>query len=149
MPKKKVETLPPEMPRPIVTTEYEEYTEPEETMLPDYPCVNPAFEGLSPEEIVAQLSLDEKASQMVQGQYSKLPSAEMEINCYGSVLSYDQTRWPSAELEEWKQGIAESFTSEIYSARLTDHVNVTNVQVFMKEDELKPLFGEKAEGSDA
>ena len=54
-----------------------------------------------------------------------------------------------AELEEWKQGIAESFTSEIYSALLADHVNVTNVQVFMKEDELKPLFGEKAEGSDA
>lgn len=103
MPKKKVETLPPEMPRPIETTEYEEYTEPEETTLPDYPCINPAFEGLSPEEIVAQLSLDEKAAQMVQGQYSKLPSAEMEINCYGSVLSYDQSRWPSADLDEWKQ----------------------------------------------
>lgn len=54
-----------------------------------------------------------------------------------------------AELEEWKQGIAESFSAEIYGALLADHVNVTNVQVFMKEDELKPLFDENQECADA
>ena len=39
------------------------------------------------------------------------------------------------ELEEWKKGIAESFEGEIMNALLADHVNVTNVQVFPKEEE--------------
>lgn len=119
MPKKKVETLPSDMPRPINETEesfFDDFTEPDETTLPDYPCINPAFEGLSAEEIVAQLSLEDKAAQMVQGEFSSLPQGEMEINCYGSVLSYDQTEWPSKSLEDWRQITRDYQTAALMSA---------------------------------
>jgi hypothetical protein len=54
------------------------------------------------------------------------------------------------DLADWKRGIAESFSAEIYSALLADHVNVTNVQVFMKEEDgTRPLFEEDPEGENA
>lgn len=46
------------------------------------------------------------------------------------------------EMEEWKQGIAESFSGEIMNALLADHVSVANVQIFMKDEEEEPACAE-------
>lgn len=99
LPKKHVETTPSDLPRPIVTTAPTEPTEPEPT-LPDYPCINPAFTDLSASEICALLTLEQKASQMVQGANYEMPLEEMQYNCYGSVLSYYSV-WPPISHEEW------------------------------------------------
>ena len=99
-PKKHVETTPQDLPRPIQTTEPSEETIPEET-LPDYPCINPSFEDLTAEEICAMLTVEQKANQMIQGANYKMPLDDMQINCYGSVLSY-YSSWPALTHEEWK-----------------------------------------------
>ncbi|MBR3057636.1 MAG: glycoside hydrolase family 3 protein [Clostridiales bacterium] len=100
MPKKHVETTPSDMPTMTTVPEDIYVTDPEET-LPDYPCVNPAFAGLSAEEICAQLTLEQKASQMIQGTVYSMPEEDMRDNCYGSVLSYYQSQWPSKTVEQW------------------------------------------------
>ncbi|MBO4928161.1 MAG: glycoside hydrolase family 3 protein [Clostridiales bacterium] len=102
MPKKHVETTPSDLPRPIEKTE--ETTEPEivETTLPPYHCVNPKFEDLSAEEICELLTVEEKASQMVQGANYQMPLEEMQKNCYGSVLSH-YAEWPALPADEWSE----------------------------------------------
>ncbi len=64
------------------------------------PGVKPTYIGLSAEEIVELMTLEEKASQMVQGTNYNLSRDEMSANCYGSVLSYDGN-WPSIEYSRW------------------------------------------------
>lgn len=49
------------------------------------------------------------------------------------------------EMEEWKKGIAESFSGEIMNALIADHVSVANVQIFMKDDEEVPACAEESE----
>jgi len=105
-PQKHVETTPADPPRMTDISETLEETEVEET-LPDYPCVNPYLEGRSPEEIVSMLSLDEKAAQMCQGTCSHMSTDMMMEYCYGSVLSYDQSLWPSLTVEQWKDRVRE------------------------------------------
>ena len=101
MPKKHVETTPSDLPRPIEHTSETEPPETEET-LPPYHCVNPKFEDLSAEEICALLTLEEKASQMMQGANYEMPLEEMQQNCYGSVLSH-YPQWPAAPQDEWME----------------------------------------------
>lgn len=48
------------------------------------------YEGMTPEEIVATLTLEQKAAQMVQGAIYSLNYNDMANNCYGSVLSQDE-----------------------------------------------------------
>lgn len=78
-------------------------SEPVET-IPDLPLVNPNFEGLSASEICATLTLEEKASQMVQGAYYNLSTNDMKENCYGSVLSYG---YPCNTNSEWLDFVRE------------------------------------------
>ena len=103
-PKNHVETTPSDLPRPTVTTTEPEPTEPEVT-LPPYHCINPKFEGLSAQEICALLTLEEKASQMVQGANYNMPLDEMQKNCYGSVLSH-YPEWPASPQEEWAEVVS-------------------------------------------
>ncbi|MBR2751912.1 MAG: glycoside hydrolase family 3 protein [Clostridiales bacterium] len=105
MPQKHVETTPSDLPtHTTYADEIVESQEPEET-LPDYPCVNPAFDGLSAEEICSMLSLEDKAAQMVQGACYLMDKEDMQDKCYGSVLSYDQSLWPSFTLEQWQERV--------------------------------------------
>ncbi|MBO4474511.1 MAG: hypothetical protein J5750_06325, partial [Clostridiales bacterium] len=99
MPKKHVETTPSDLPRPIEHTTETEPPETEET-LPPYHCINPKFEDLSASEICALLTLEEKASQMMQGANYEMPLDEMQANCYGSVLSH-YPDVPAMPMDEW------------------------------------------------
>ena len=101
MPKKHVETTPSDLPRPTEKTESttEESLETAPT-LPPYHCINPSFDGLAAEEICEMLTVEEKASQMVQGANYRMPLEEMQKNCYGSVLSH-YPDWPALTHEEW------------------------------------------------
>ena len=101
VPEKHVETTPSDLPRSIEHTTETEPPETEET-LPSYHCVNPKFEDLSASEICALLTLEEKASQMMQGANYEMPLDEMQENCYGSVLSH-YPEWPAAPQEEWME----------------------------------------------
>ena len=105
MPQKHVETTPSDL--PTQTTYFDDSGETQETeeTLPEYPCVNPAFEGLSAEEICSMLSLDEKAAQMVQGACYRIASEDMTEHCYGSILSYDQSLWPSLTVDQWQERV--------------------------------------------
>ena len=85
-------TLPPEE-----TTE--ETVAPTPTPEPK-PGINEAYIGKTPEEIVAMMTLEEKASQMVQGANYNLSRDMMAENCYGSVLSYNGN-WPSTDVDRW------------------------------------------------
>ena len=99
LPKSHKETTPADLPRPIDRTSETEETETEET-LPPFHCINPKFEDLSAEEIVSLLTIEEKASQMMQGANYEMPLDEMQSNCYGSVLShYDDV--PAMPADEW------------------------------------------------
>lgn len=50
------------------------------------------YAGMEAEEIVATLTLEQKAAQMVQGAIYSMSNSDMENNCYGSVLSQGQNR---------------------------------------------------------
>lgn len=55
----------------------------------------------SVEDILARLTLDQKAAQMVQGAVYNVTNADMKENCYGSILStYGEN---SLDAKEWKQ----------------------------------------------
>lgn len=55
----------------------------------------------SVEDILARLTLDQKAAQMVQGAVYNVTNAAMKENCYGSILStYGEN---SLDAKEWKQ----------------------------------------------
>lgn len=55
----------------------------------------------SAEDILARLTLDQKAAQMVQGAVYNVTNAAMKENCYGSILStYGEN---SLDAKEWKQ----------------------------------------------
>lgn len=57
------------------------------------PIVNlEQYAGMTPEEIVATLTLEQKAAQMVQGAIYSLSTGEMELYGYGSVLSQAENR---------------------------------------------------------
>ncbi|MBP5492735.1 MAG: glycoside hydrolase family 3 protein [Clostridiales bacterium] len=117
MPKKHVETTPSDLPRPITSTESIE-TEPPEETLPPYHCVNPKFEGLSAVEICSLLTLEEKASQMIQGANYVMPLDDMQVNCYGSVLSHYSV-WPATSQTEWLE-----ITSRYQDAALLSNTRI-------------------------
>lgn len=56
--------------------------------------------GTSAEDICAQLTLEQKASQMVLGAYYKVKNSEMEENCWGALLSTTQM-WPGDDVDTW------------------------------------------------
>lgn len=58
------------------------------------------FAGMTPEEITASLTLEQKAYQMVQGAVYELPVEYMGENDYGSVLSRFDTH-PQYTCDEW------------------------------------------------
>ncbi|MCQ2532610.1 MAG: glycoside hydrolase family 3 C-terminal domain-containing protein [Saccharofermentans sp.] len=58
------------------------------------------YGGMTPEEIVATMSLEDKASQMVEGALYDLGITEMSDNCYGSVLSTNGN-WPATDYSHW------------------------------------------------
>ena len=66
----------------------------------EIPSVNPEFLSMSPEEICATLSLEQKAAQMVQGAIYNISYRDVENNGYGSVLSTNST-WPNNTPEVW------------------------------------------------
>lgn len=103
IPKKKSETTPSDLPQQIT---HETETEATELTLPEYKCVNPAFEGLTAEEIVALLTTEEKANQMIQGANYDMPLDQMKDNCFGSVLSHDPSM-PAASADEWFQLVSD------------------------------------------
>ena len=57
------------------------------------------YAGMSAEDIVAQMTLKEKASQMVQPACYQTNPGAMRINCYGSVLSQGE----HLNAEEWRK----------------------------------------------
>ena len=64
----------------------------------------PAFKyvGMTPEEICAQLTLEEKAAQMMQPTCYNVNGNEMQSLCYGSILSkYNDVPQPTAD--EWRE----------------------------------------------
>ena len=70
-------------------------------------CACPAgaenrFDGMTAEEIVAGMTLEQKASQMVQPACYNLSAEEMQIFCYGSILS----QGAHLNAEEWQDYIA-------------------------------------------
>ncbi len=117
LPEKYPETTPSDLPRPIEKTESTEPTE-AETTLPPYHCVNPKFEGLSAPEICALLTLEEKASQMVQGANYAMPLEEMQNNCFGSVLSH-YPDWPALPQSDWQE-----MTSRYQDAALLSNTRI-------------------------
>ena len=60
------------------------------------------YTGLTAEEIVASLTLEQKAAQMVQGALYNLDDGDMEEFCYGSVLSH-YGMFPELSVSEWRQ----------------------------------------------
>ena len=78
-------------------------TEPEVEVIP---TVNPEYVGKTPEEIVSMMTLEEKASQMMEGAIYELPYADMEKYCYGSVLS-TFGNWPATSASGWIEIITE------------------------------------------
>ena len=56
--------------------------------------------SMTPEEICAQLTLEQKASQMVQGQLISLSTNDMGDNCYGSVFS-TRSNVPATNYDNW------------------------------------------------
>ena len=67
-------------------------------------CACPAgaenrFEDMTAEEIVAGMTLEEKASQMVQPACYNLTVEEMQVYCYGSILS----QGPHLNAGEWRE----------------------------------------------
>ena len=78
----------------VVETQSEE-TEPEviEVEMPDY-------SGMTAEEIVASLTIEQKAAQMVQGALYNLDPDQMEAYCYGSVLSH-YGMFPEFSMSQW------------------------------------------------
>lgn len=72
------------------------------------------YTGMSAEEIVASLTLEQKAAQMVQGALYNLDYNEMSEQCYGSVLShYDIVPGPS--VEDWRE-ITDAYQDAALSA---------------------------------
>ena len=59
------------------------------------------YSGMTAEEIVATLTLEQKAAQMVQGALYNLDTDEMDEYCYGSVLSHYGS-FPELSLDEWR-----------------------------------------------
>ena len=57
------------------------------------------FAGMTAEEIVAGMTLEQKASQMVQPACYNLSEPEMQVYCYGSILS----QGPHLNAEQWQE----------------------------------------------
>ena len=64
------------------------------------------YEGMTAEEIVATLTLDQKAAQMVEGALYNVSYEEMAEHCYGSVLSKIEIL-PNPSVEEWYEIVSE------------------------------------------
>ena len=87
--------------------EYTEESTAAETTVQKTPEVNPEYVGLTAEEICEKMTIEEKASQMVQGVIYELPTELMEAECYGSVLGHNSD-WPALTSDTWK-GIVNSY----------------------------------------
>lgn len=59
------------------------------------------YKGMSAEEIVQSLSLEQKAAQMVQPAVYNISEIDMELNCYGSILSKSS----AIGYEEWQKTV--------------------------------------------
>lgn len=58
------------------------------------------YDGMTAEEIVASMTIEQKANQMVEPAIYNLSSADMATNCYGSILShYDDI--PQYSYDKW------------------------------------------------
>ncbi len=73
--------------------------------------VTKALKDMTPEEIVATLTLEQKAQQMLQPACYNIKPKDMKKNCYGSVLSkgedLDSTEWPGF-IDEFQKNALES-----------------------------------------
>ena len=78
----------------------------------------PDYAGLSADEIVASLTLEEKAAQMVQGALYNLDETEMMEYCYGSVLSHYGV-FPELSMDEWQV-----ITGFYQDAALSSHAGI-------------------------
>ncbi|MBP5262191.1 MAG: beta-N-acetylhexosaminidase, partial [Clostridiales bacterium] len=61
-------------------------------------------EGITAEEVLASLTLEQKASQMVQAQLRSLSNTEMEENCYSSMFS-TKDEHPAVAADNWMNRI--------------------------------------------
>ena len=67
---------------------------------PDYTDNSVQWKGMTAEQIVAKLTLEQKAAQMMQGDIKVMKYDEMMDECYGSVLSiFDE--FPQADKTTW------------------------------------------------
>ncbi len=72
------------------------------------------YKGMTPEEVVAALTLDQKAAQMVEGAFYNISFDQMKQNDYGSILSkFDEIPNPTAE--EWYEIVCEYQNSALSS----------------------------------
>ena len=83
-------------------------------------CACPAgaenrFDGMTAEEIVAGMTLEQKASQMVQPACYNLSAEEMQIFCYGSILS----QGAHLNAEEWQD-----YTASFQKAALASDAGI-------------------------
>lgn len=62
-----------------------------------------AFADMSPQEIVEQMTLEQKASQMVMPAVYYLETGDMKEHCYGSILSKDD----ALPFDEWQEVVDE------------------------------------------
>ena len=72
------------------------------------------YQGMSAEEIVASLTLEQKAAQMVQGAFYNISYEDMQHYDYGSVLSKFET-FPNPTAEEWYGIVSDYQTSALSS----------------------------------
>ena len=60
------------------------------------------YEGMTAEEIVATLTLEQKAAQMVQGAFYNVSDEDMQAYDYGS-LFHQTGDWPNPDADEWRE----------------------------------------------
>lgn len=72
-----------------------------ESAAPAEVTVSVDYEGMTAEQIVSCLTLEQKASQMVQGAVYCLDPDQMQESCYGSVLS-TYGIWPAMSADQWR-----------------------------------------------
>ncbi|MBR6880448.1 MAG: glycoside hydrolase family 3 C-terminal domain-containing protein [Clostridiales bacterium] len=75
-------------------------TEPDE----DTPPSTDRYKGMTAEQIVANMTNDQKAAQMVHGMIKALSASDMEEMCYGAVFSHFDEH-PNLTPEKWKNTI--------------------------------------------
>lgn len=101
---------------------------------PDYTDNSVQWKGMTAEQIVAKLTLEQKAAQMMQGDIKVMKYDEMMDECYGSVLSiFDE--FPQADKTTWIGRVREYQLNALSSE--------TGIPYIYGQDSVHGLYGVK------